>query len=269
MENKIKKVLLIFIYAFFLNWIWENLHSYLYFLPSGEPITQSMLLKSTLYDALFITFLGILFVKVSYFRKRKWYALIFGFIAAIIIEKNALGDGRWAYNSLMPMIPLLKTGLTPTIQLSLLSFIILKLVDSKRIFQIKHKILFACDENTGRSQMAEAFFNHYAKEKGLDWIAESAGTIPAKQVNPLIIEVMAEKNLGLKGAKPKLFLPEKINDYERIISFGCLVKSFFSPEVQERIEEWHINDPNQKSKDEVRKIRNEIENRIINLMRAL
>lgn len=127
-----KKLLVIFTYAFVLNWIWENLHSYLYYLPSGEPITQYMLLRATLFDAIFITFLGILFLKAIYFRERKWYALVFGFVVAILIEKYALATDRWAYNSFMTVIPLLKTGLTPTIQLGLLSFIIFKMVDSKR-----------------------------------------------------------------------------------------------------------------------------------------
>lgn len=131
------------------------------------------------------------------------------------------------------------------------------------------KVLFVCAENAGRSQIAERFFNHYAKEKGLDWTAESAGTIPAKQVNQLVIEAMAEKNLDLKGAQPKLFLPEKINDYERIISFGCLVKSFFSPEVQEKIEEWHIDDPNNKPLPQIEKIRDEVENKVLNLIDTL
>lgn len=135
-EN-MKKILLIFISAFTLNWIWENLHSYLYFLPSGELITQYMLFRATFFDAIFITFLGILFLKVSYFRNRKWYALIFGFVVALIVEKYALATGRWAYNDLMPIIPMLNTGLTPTIQLGLLSFIIFKIVglNEEKTFQ--------------------------------------------------------------------------------------------------------------------------------------
>ena len=123
-----KKLLLIFLYAFVLNWIWENAHSYFYFLPSGEPITQYRLLRATLFDAVFIAFFGILFMKVAYLRERKWYALIGGFIAAIVIEKYALATGRWAYNDLMPVIPLLNTGLTPTVQFGVLSYFIFSVV---------------------------------------------------------------------------------------------------------------------------------------------
>ena len=131
-----KRLLLIFSYAFALNWIWENLHSYLYFHPNGEPITQYMLLRATLFDAIFITVLSVFFLKIAYFRERKWHALIFGFIAAFFIEKYALETGRWVYNSLMPIIPLLQTGLTPTIQLGILSYVVFSIVDRKnKLFQ--------------------------------------------------------------------------------------------------------------------------------------
>ncbi len=131
-DAKTKKTALIFAYAFVLNWIWESLHSYLYFSPSGRPITELVILRATLFDAVFITLLGILLLNVGYLRERKWYAIIFGIVTAVLIEKYALETGRWAYNSFMPIIPVLGIGLTPTIQLGLLSFIIFKLVDPKR-----------------------------------------------------------------------------------------------------------------------------------------
>lgn len=121
-----KKLAPIFIISFLLNLAWENLHSFLYFHPDGQIMTQSMLLRATLFDAIFITLLAVLFIKISYFRERKWYALMFGIVAAIILETYALNSGRWAYNELMPIIPLLNTGLTPTMQLGILSYIIFK-----------------------------------------------------------------------------------------------------------------------------------------------
>lgn len=122
----------IFISAFLINLIWENLHAGLYFLPSGEPITQFILLRSTFFDAVFILILSIFFIKIPYLRERKWLAIIFGMIFSIIVEKHAIEVGRWAYNSFMPIIPLLKTGLTPTIQLGVLSYLILKVFDRNK-----------------------------------------------------------------------------------------------------------------------------------------
>ena len=115
--------------------------------------------------------------------------------------------------------------------------------------------------------MAEAFFNHYAQ--GTNFIAESSGTIPAEQVNPVVVEAMRERNIDIKNTHPKRFDPENIGQYERVISFGCLVKQAFSKEVQEKIEDWIIDDPRDKAIGEVRKIRDEIENRIQGFLRSL
>jgi len=49
------------------------------------------------------------------------------------------------------------------------------------------RVLFVCVENAGRSQMAEAFAKHYGKGKVE---AVSAGTMPSKEVNPLVVQVM-------------------------------------------------------------------------------
>lgn len=122
----IKKLLLIFLTAFGLNFLWESLHSHLYVHYQGSAITQMILLRAALVDATFITALAILFIKIGYFRRRKWWALVIGFVAAALLERFALAHGRWAYNDLMPIIPLLRTGLTPTIQLGLISYCIFR-----------------------------------------------------------------------------------------------------------------------------------------------
>ncbi|MBI2670188.1 MAG: hypothetical protein HYX20_03520 [Candidatus Yanofskybacteria bacterium] len=122
----IKKLSIIFAVAFLLNLVWENLHSYLYIHYKAGEITRLILLRATLFDAVFITLLAILFIKIVYFRERKWYVLLMGIIVAIIIELSALKTGRWAYNEFMPIIPLINTGLTPTIQLGILSYLIFK-----------------------------------------------------------------------------------------------------------------------------------------------
>jgi hypothetical protein len=118
----------IFVLAFVSNWVWENLHSVLYFHPNGEMITQTILLQATLFDAVFITVVGIVFLLVPYLRERLWLSIIVGMVGAIIIEWQALAIGEWAYTASMPLIPLLNTGLTPTIQLGLLSYLIFKLI---------------------------------------------------------------------------------------------------------------------------------------------
>jgi len=113
--------------------------------------------------------------------------------------------------------------------------------------------------------MAKEFFNSYAKEKELGWSAESAGTMPAKKINPDVEKVMAEIGLELSDAKTKIFKKENAGNYAKIISFGCIVKSTLPNNVQGKIEEWHIDDPHGKNLDEIRKIRDEIKCRVIEL----
>lgn len=132
-----------------------------------------------------------------------------------------------------------------------------------------NKILFVCSENAGRSQMAEAFFNARAKEIGLDWSAESAGTAPAKDINPDVAEAMSEIGSDISRSGPKQFYPERTNDFVKIISFGCIVKSALPENVRSKIEEWHIDDPRGKSLDEIREIRDEIKKRIEDLFGKL
>lgn len=121
-----KKILLIFVLAFALNFIWENIHSYLYVHYQNEMITQLVLIKASLFDAFFITVLSVPFIFIRYLNQRLWWALVIGLIFAVILERYALYTNRWSYSELMPIIPIVKTGLTPTIQLGLLSFIIYK-----------------------------------------------------------------------------------------------------------------------------------------------
>lgn len=62
-------------------------------------------------------------------------------------------------------------------------------------------VLFVCNHNAGRSQMAEAFFERLAPD---DVGAESAGSSPARQVWPEVIEAMREVGIDLRGrANPR------------------------------------------------------------------
>jgi len=67
--------------------------------------------------------------------------------------------------------------------------------------QEEKTVLFVCVENSGRSQMAEAFFREYAP-KG--YLAFSAGTKPSSEVNPLAIEVMREHAIDISKQRPML-----------------------------------------------------------------
>lgn len=135
--------------------------------------------------------------------------------------------------------------------------------------EIKKKVLFVCAENSGRSKMAEAFFNAFVSGKHPDWVGESAGTFPAHQINPNTIQVMEEVEISIENTIPRAFIPDKASEYTRLVSFGCIVKSSFSPKIQQRIEEWHIEDPKDKPITEVRAIRDEVEKYVNKLVKTL
>lgn len=122
-----KKIFVIFTVSFALNLLWENLHSLLYDNYMGGEITEFILLRATLADAVMISVLSLPFLFKPFFKRRAWIIIIAGFVLAVGIEWYALSTHRWAYNALMPIIPVLGVGITPAIQLGLLGYMSLKI----------------------------------------------------------------------------------------------------------------------------------------------
>ncbi len=118
-----KKVASIFIISFTLNLIWENLHAFLYSGYQGGKITEFILLRATLGDAIMITLIALPFIFLNSFKKYTWIIIPIGIILTVSIEWYALGTGRWAYNEYMPIVPYLQVGLTPLVQLGVLGYI--------------------------------------------------------------------------------------------------------------------------------------------------
>lgn len=113
----------IFLISFGLNYVWEHLHSLLYVHYKGGPITEFILLRATLADAVIITLIALPFIASSRIRPWAWLMIPLGIAVSIIIEMHALPAGRWAYSAMMPLVPLVGTGWTPTIQLGLLGYL--------------------------------------------------------------------------------------------------------------------------------------------------
>ncbi len=128
-----------------------------------------------------------------------------------------------------------------------------------------NKVLFVCVGNSGRSQMAEAFFNHMSRG---NTIAFSAGTMPSERVDPVVIEVMKELDIDLSGKKPKQLTAEMLKDSEKVITMGCSMEGI-CPATLAETEDWGLPDPKGKSKEEIRKIRDEIKSRVSNLLKGI
>jgi protein-tyrosine-phosphatase len=125
------------------------------------------------------------------------------------------------------------------------------------------KILFVCVENAGRSQMAEAF----AKSLGLE--ALSAGTVPAARVHPVVVQVMRERGLDISQAAPKMLTVEMIKQADLVVTMGCSVERLcprpMVDSMRRKLIDWKLEDPKNQPVQRVRKIRDEIERRVVEL----
>ena len=127
-------------------------------------------------------------------------------------------------------------------------------------------ILFVCVENTGRSQIADAFFRKYAQPK---FNVFSAGTTPSTQLNPLVVKVMKEIGIDLDEQQPKLLSNKMIENSFKTINMGCMDKESCPSLFVNDVLDWNISDPKEKSLDEIRKIRDTIKTEVMNLINLL
>ena len=127
-------------------------------------------------------------------------------------------------------------------------------------------ILFVCVGSAGRSQMAEAIFN---KLKPDGFRAISAGTKPAREVNPLVIQVLREMGIDASKSKPKLVTSDMIAEAEKIITMGCEAADFCPARFLPRVEDWMIEDAKGKTLDQMRAIRDTIHEHVRELLKQL
>jgi len=113
--------------------------------------------------------------------------------------------------------------------------------------------------------MAEAFFNQMAAGKA---VATSAGTRPAAQVNPTVIAAMREVGIDISRQRPKALTLEMLESADRVITMGCSVEET-CPASFVPTEDWELDDPEGKSLEEVRKIRDAIKDHVETLVKEL
>jgi arsenate reductase len=121
-------------------------------------------------------------------------------------------------------------------------------------------VLFVCNHNAGRSQMAQAFFEKYAPP---DVRAESAGQEPAEAVWPEVVAAMAEVGINVAARKPKKLDLEMQLHADWAITLNC---GAACPYVPGMVEDWGVEDPRGRPMEEVRLIRDEIERRVKDLV---
>ena len=118
-------------------------------------------------------------------------------------------------------------------------------------------VLFVCVHNAGRSQMAAGLLTHLAGDR---IEVRSAGTQPADQINPAAVAAMAEIGIDITAAAPKVLTPESVETSDVVITMGCGDTCPYFPGVSYR--DWKLDDPAGQPVEAVRRIRDDIAERV-------
>jgi protein-tyrosine-phosphatase len=127
----------------------------------------------------------------------------------------------------------------------------------------KKSVLFVCVQNAGRSQIAEGFFKKYAPK---EYEAISAGTMPVSEINPFAVQVMSEVGIDISTQKSKEITEDMIRNSSKIVNMGCMDKQSCPTLFLQNLIDWNIEDPKDKPIEIVRQIRDEIEQRVKELV---
>ena len=126
------------------------------------------------------------------------------------------------------------------------------------------ELLFVCVHNAGRSQMAAALAESLSAGRVH---VRTAGSQPTHEVNPQVVEVLAERGIDLTGAYPKPLTDDVVRAADVIVTMGCGDTCPVYP--GKRYEDWDVADPAGASLDAVRTIREDLQTRVSALLREL
>jgi protein-tyrosine-phosphatase len=123
------------------------------------------------------------------------------------------------------------------------------------------EVLFVCVQNAGRSQMAAGLLDHFANGRVQ---VRSAGSQPADRVHPEVVEAMAEVGVDISKEFPKPITDEVVRAADAVITMGCGDACPIYP--GKRYEDWEIDDPADADLEGVRRIRDQISERVRRLL---
>jgi len=126
------------------------------------------------------------------------------------------------------------------------------------------EVLFVCVHNAGRSQIAAALLKHRAEGRVH---VRSAGSAPAGEINATTIEAMTELGVDLAQEFPKPLSDEVVRAADAVITMGCGDACPIYP--GKRYEDWLVDDPAGQDLETVRRIRDEIDQRVQKLLAEL
>jgi arsenate reductase len=126
------------------------------------------------------------------------------------------------------------------------------------------EVLFVCVHNAGRSQMAAALLERHAAGRVR---VRSAGSEPADRLNPAVVQAMAEVGIDISAEHPKRLREDVVREADVVITMGCGDACPVFPGI--RYEDWELADPAGRSLEEVRGIRDDIDERVRALLGGL
>jgi arsenate reductase (thioredoxin) len=126
------------------------------------------------------------------------------------------------------------------------------------------RVLFVCLHNAGRSQMSQSLFERVARDRHE---ARSAGTEPADHIHPNVLAALREEGIDIGGRKPRLLSDELAQWADVVVTMGCGDACPVIP--GKRYIDWDLRDPKDLELAEVRAIRDDIESRVISLVKDL
>jgi protein-tyrosine-phosphatase len=126
------------------------------------------------------------------------------------------------------------------------------------------EVLFVCVENAGRSQMAAALLDRRANGRVR---VRSAGSEPADQINPVVVDAMAELGIDVATQLPTPLTAEAVRAADVVVTMGCGDACPIYP--GRRYLDWDLEDPAGRPLEQVRPIRDEIDRRVATLVDEL
>lgn len=126
------------------------------------------------------------------------------------------------------------------------------------------EVLFVCVHNAGRSQIAAALTHQLS---GGRVKVRSAGSAPASEINPVVIELMAARGIDLSREFPKPLSDDAVQAADVVITMGCGDACPFYP--GKRYLDWQVDDPAGQPLEVVQRIARDIEERVRGLLREL
>ncbi|WP_128906785.1 low molecular weight phosphatase family protein [Halorubrum amylolyticum] len=124
---------------------------------------------------------------------------------------------------------------------------------------------FVCVQNAGRSQMATAFAERERDRRGLEDSVEiiTGGTHPADSVHDEVVTVMQDHEIDLSDRVPREVSTTELESCDVVATMGCSTLELDAEEIDVR--DWALTDPDGQDLDQVREIRNNIEQRVTDL----